>query len=107
MDDRTKRVVALNDKLRTELVGGRVMFTRGVTALDKRSEILRAIAKFEEFTEDNDPYGEHDFGAICVDGYELFWKIDYYDLSLTFHSPDKSDARVTERVMTIMLAEEY
>ena len=37
----------------------------------------------------------------------VFFKIDYYDKSLTFHSPDPADPAVTERIITIMLAEEY
>jgi hypothetical protein len=59
------------------------------------------------FTNDNDPYGEHDFGAFDVDGARLFWKIDYYDRSLSGGSPDPTDPAVTCRVLTIMLAWEY
>ena len=34
-------------------------------------------------------------------------KIDYYDKALTYHSPTPPTQSVTERVITIMLAEEY
>ena len=37
----------------------------------------------------------------------IFFKIDYYDKALAAHSPDPSDPSVTERVITIMLSEEY
>jgi hypothetical protein len=50
---------------------------------------------------------EHDFGSFEADGHMIFFKIDYYDKSLTYHSPDAADRSVTERVITIMLAEEY
>ena len=52
-------------------------------------------------------YGEHDFGALEVDGERLFWSIDYFDRSLAAGSPDQADPSVTTRVLTIMLAEEY
>jgi hypothetical protein len=55
----------------------------------------------------NDPYGEHDFGALTVEDRKIFFKIDYYDRALAGGSPDPADPRVTTRVLTIMLAEEY
>ena len=64
-------------------------------------------SSFDRFDEENDPYGEHDFGALELEGERLFYKIDYYDQSLSAHSPDPSDETVTKRVLTIMLAEEY
>lgn len=56
---------------------------------------------------DNDPYGEHDFGSLIVDGNKVFWKIDYYDKGMQYASPDPANLSVTVRVMTIMLADEY
>ncbi|MDA9136454.1 DUF3768 domain-containing protein [Ascidiaceihabitans sp.] len=84
-----------------------MIITVGVKALEDVDAILRQVQLFDAFTPDNDPYGEHDFGAIRYQGQTIFWKIDYYDLDLQMHSPDPSDETVTARVLTIMLAEEY
>ena len=62
---------------------------------------------FDAFTEDNDPHGEHDFGAFDHAGHRIFWKIDYYDQSLEFGSENPADPAKTTRVLTIMLADEY
>ncbi|MBX8825823.1 DUF3768 domain-containing protein [Ochrobactrum sp. SFR4] len=33
--------------------------------------------------------------------------MDYYDETLTQHSPDSADPNVTVRILTVMLADEY
>ncbi len=70
-------------------------------------ESLKTIAVYDEFCNENDPYEEHDFGALDVDGHTIFFKTDYYDPTLTYHSSDPADPTLTQRVITIMLAEEY
>lgn len=103
------RIRDVNDRLRTTGRGGMVVMTNGVGALglEKVNAIFAAIASFAEFTPDNDPWGQHDCAILAVDGIRIIWKIDYYDRSRRIHSPDPSDPKVTVRVMTVMLAEEY
>ena len=105
----TERVRALNDQLRTSLQGGTVMLTRGIVALgpQKEAAILDAVRRFDTFTSANDSYEEHDLGLLEVGGERVMFKIDYYDRSMCLHSPDPSDPKVTTRVLTIMLADEY
>jgi hypothetical protein len=107
--DRRDRITALNDAFRTSLSGGRVILTSGIASLsdDDRNSVLTKVQTFDDFSEDNNPWGEHDFGSIRHNGMKIFWKIDYYDPSITFGSEDPADPDKTTRVLTIMLAEEY
>jgi hypothetical protein len=99
----------LNDQLRKQFVGGTAVMTPGVAALGQEAvdRIVQTIAVFDDFCHANDPHEEHDFGAFDADGQQIFFKIDYFDKALTCYSPDPSDPSATERVITIMLAEEY
>ena len=89
MSSNTQRIRELNDAFRTNLSGGRVMMTAGTDALDSdvKAMIIREVATFGDFNADNDPHGEHDFGAIEVAGLNVFWKIDAYDPDLRFGGP--------------------
>src|SRR5580704_8886889 len=109
MISKTEAIRALNDKLRQDLTTGTALITAGVAALGAEAvaRIVKTIAVYDDFCHANDPYEEHDFGTFEIDGHKLFFKIDYYDKSGSYHSPDPSDPSVTERVITIMLAEEY
>jgi hypothetical protein len=99
----------LNDQFRETLIGGRAVMTSGIAALGETTvtRIVTRVRSFTNFDTDNDPHHEHDFGAFEIDGHKVFFKLDYYDKALEFGSPDPADPAVTERVLTIMLAEEY
>jgi Protein of unknown function (DUF3768) len=105
----TDRIRMLNDELRQHLFTGGAIMTPGIAALGNEAvmRLVNAIAAFSDFSESNDPRGEHDLGCFDFEGSAVMFKIDYYDKSLTFHSPDPADPTVTERVITVMLAEEY
>jgi Protein of unknown function (DUF3768) len=107
--EKTARIRELNDQLRRQGIGGRIVITRGIEALgpDGVRDVLTAVARFDDFSEDNDPWGEHDCAVLTVNGSRIIFKVDYFDHGLQFHSPDASDPAVTERVLTIMLSEEY
>lgn len=114
MSDRTekekRRVIAeLNDELRKSFSGGTVYITSGVQDLGPEliDKIIDAVKEFDAFTPGNDPYHEHDFGSLTIEGHTFFWKIDYYDRSLKFASEDPSDPKTTKRILMIMLADEY
>jgi hypothetical protein len=104
-----ERIRALNDAFRRTFVGGAVMITAGVEAMpvDQRRSLLAKVRAFDAFTDDNDPHGEHDFGAVDEGGVRYFFKLDYYDRNTEFGSPDPADPAVTTRVLTIMRADEY
>lgn len=108
-DEKRDEIRRLNDLFRRSLSGGKLVITAGVQNLgrDALPGIVRAVQVFCNFDNRNDPFSEHDFGRIDISGHELFWKIDYYDPTLTFGSSNPSDPRQTIRVLTIMLAEEY
>lgn len=108
----------LNDKCRTgKLKQSRTVITRGAIehfcndddplSIFKVQSTLVGKVRNHEFCGDNDTYGERDFGAFEHNGEKLFWKIDYYDPTLSWHSEDPNDVMKTVRVLTIMLASDY
>jgi hypothetical protein len=96
---KSARIRELNDQLRREHVGGRIVITSGVQALgtDEVGRILAAVSEYDNFTADNDPWGEHDCAVLTVSGRRIIFKHDYYDSQLTYYSPDASDPAVTTR----------
>lgn len=93
-----------NDRARKSLgVGCMLVQTAGVMALapETQSILRERVELFNDFTEANDPYGEHDFGKIHYGDTDYFWKID--DYGEDFHQHE-----ATHRlVLTLMRADEY
>lgn len=105
-DPKTRRIQELNDRLRKTGLGGKYVLTRAVTvrAAEALPELLRLIREFDDFRPGNDPWGEHDFGEVVLNGERFFWKIDAYDVNLEFGSPNPADETATCRVITVMTA---
>jgi hypothetical protein len=104
-----ERIRLLNDNFRTTLIGGHVVMTQGVSELplDVKARAIIAVRSFDQFTSDNDPHREHDFGSFEIEGETYFFKIDYYALDMDGGSEDPADPEKTTRVITIMRADEY
>jgi len=117
LDQHTQKIRELNDQFRRSLQGGRVVTTPGVIALGNLAlmKIVTCVRVFDDFSEANDPYGEHDFGTFVfsIDGGNdgqkavINWKIDYYDKQCEYGSEDPSKPSQTTRVLTIYLASEH
>lgn len=105
----TQQIAQLNDRVRREPRPGEILATQGVTALGMAAvaAILQQLAAFDRCNAGNDPYGEHDFGVIEVADVRVFWKIDCYDLSLTGGCATPWDDNTCQRVLTLMLPQEY
>jgi hypothetical protein len=108
-------IAALNDRFRASLgvlcpeIPGRVVKTAGIAALcpDDQAAILNRVMEFSDFTEDNDPHGERDFGAFDHAGHRVFFKIDYYAPDMRYGSENPADLANTVRVLTILFAHEW
>ena len=119
MDTKTKKIADLNDEVRQRcLIWGpghqkvpcKILMTWGIAELGPEAQhaIMKLVRDYDDFTEDNDPYGERDFGAFTYEGEKILWKIDYSDKHNTARaSKDPADVERTIRVLTIMLASEY
>ncbi len=124
--DMCKAIAQLNDQMRKGFENheaydlGKFYYTQGVeykiasmrdsdpdNALTKYHQFRKTIADFDDFTEDNDPYGERDFGKVKTNIGDVYFKIDYFDTDYNMGAQDPSDPETCRRVMTIMLPEEY
>ena len=110
MDSRAITIRQLNDELRVFHTGGKIVMSANLAngAIEEIEDIMNAVAAFNDFTENNDPYREHDCAFVEVEGFgRVMFKIDYYNNDMSAGSEDPSDRSQTTRVMTVMLPEDY
>ena len=96
-------IAELNDEFRATGQGGRIVLTSGVVSLgyDFLIKAMQEVRSFSDFSAQDDPYGEHNFGSVAVAGKTVNWMIDYYDAADEWASPDPANPDVTTRVLTI------
>src|SRR5271169_6684994 len=109
MTEKTACIRELNDSFRRTFAGGKVVMTESVAALPDMvtAHALVEVTRFDNFTPENDPHGEHDFGNFQLVGRTFYWKIDLYNPTMDGGSEDPTDPEKTTRVLTLMLAEDY
>jgi len=96
-----RSVAQKNDLFRQTFIGCKVVMTEGVAHSSDRENVIGAVRSFAKFSEDNDPYQEHDFGSLEINGTIYFWKFDYYDDNYELYQEDGN------RVLTIGRMDEY
>lgn len=109
MSNNIAEIAAQNDNFRKHLSQGTLVLTQGIrnNTSEDIKEIITKVRSFNTFNVNNDPYNEHDFGAFDFKGKKVFWKIDNYDRKFLYLSPDVTNPRLTNKVLTVMYAEEY
>ncbi|MEM1363436.1 MAG: DUF3768 domain-containing protein [Pseudomonadota bacterium] len=114
-DDRTRdcaRIAEQNDAFRRRQPGGgqgEVVATRAVN--DEGPEFvaacLEAVASYDDFNEENDPFGTHEMGFMEVQGKKVWWKLDLYDRAYENGSPNPTSLADTRRVLTVLFPSDY
>ena len=102
-------IATINDNFRRSFIGGEVLLSAGIAAMssEDKANIVSLVQNFDNFNENNDPYGEHDFLSFDYKGDKILAKIDYYDLNNKYHSEDPSNPDITNRILTIMKVFEW
>lgn len=105
----TAKVAELNDLVRRDMKGGKWVRTQGVLASKYDGPALYAmVARFEDFTEANNPHGERDMGVIQLADESIMWKIDVYsDAECLWGADEPWNPDASYRVLTLLLPEEY
>lgn len=107
--DKVARIRELNDNFRNSFRGGQILLSASIAELPNVAKVavLRLVADFTDFNEENDPAQEHDYGSFDYCNCEVWWKIDPYNLTMDAASEDPADPEKTKRIMLIGCASDW
>jgi len=104
-----EKIAALNDMLRQSQLTGEIILSPGIQSLnsDRRERILNGVKTYNAFAPQGNTQKERDFGAFECGDHDIFWVIDCYDENSEYLSDEPDDLNRTNRVLRVMLVEEY
>lgn len=90
-------------------LNGQAVTTAGIAAngQDFVNACILALADYDDFTDFTDPFADHSFGVMDVNGERVWWKIDLYDENRRFGSSAPDNPARTYRVLTLLFPSEY
>ena len=106
------RLADQNDAFRKKQLGGgqgKWVHTAAIEAMGQAfvTACYGAVATYDAFAEDHDPYCTHEMGVMEVQGHTVWWKIDLYDQSYDGGSPEPLSLFQTRRVLTVLFPSDY
>ncbi|MEP3921090.1 DUF3768 domain-containing protein [Ascidiaceihabitans sp.] len=115
VEERTRecsRIAEQNDAFRNRQAGGgqgQWVWTQAIDAegADFLRACMQAVEAYDDFTEENDPFGTHEMGFMEVAGKKVWWKIDLYDRAFEGGSEEPTSLAHTRRVLTILFPSDY
>ncbi len=109
VQQRVRQIRRLNEEARASDLWDLLVFSSRLHVLGPIAlvKIRQIVPNYDEFFAKNNFFEEHDFGKIGFGRHKVFWIIACYGKFLSHRTVDASDERLTTRVLTTMLAEEY
>ena len=113
-ENAVQQIAAANDFMRKHPgLAGEWVMTPVVQALseEERQQLIQKVIDFDDFSAENDPWREHDFGMVLQNGERYFYKIDYFDKEPQPDAEGKylyaENLSEVRRVLTLLHASEY
>ena len=101
-----ERIRLPDSGLKQTMEGGIAIITPGIAALgpSKVKRLFQTISIFDDYCAVKEPHLPGQFIPFDFDGTEIVFRIDYVYKTASRHSPAQTDLQMTERIITITVA---